>query len=174
MRKIIALFLIVILLSGCGYTTKNIISDEYKTIYIPLLENDTYRKGKQDKAFKREVENVVSNEIIRQFLIDGSLKPVSKDNADLILEGRVTSYINQPLRYSSVDSDVVDEYRVNISVVLSLIDLNSGEVLWEDESFVQTQDYYVAGSAMSTEESSLVQAAQDLAKDVVIKVVEGW
>ncbi len=174
LKYLVILTMCIASLLGCAYSTKNISLDDAKSIYVPLFANETYRNGKTDRPFKKNIDNVVSDAVLKAFLRDSSLKLVSKQEADLMLEGAVTSFIREPLRYSDLNSDNVEEYRVSLGVTLKLTDLRDNSVIWEKENITQVEDYYVDGSTMSSEDSALSQAAYDLAKDVVIQVVESW
>ena len=166
--------LVALFFSGCAYTTKNMVPYDAKSIYVELFSNDTYRKSKTDKTFRKDIDNVLTDELMKKLMQDGSLKVTSKDNADLMLEGRVVYYCKDPLRYASITSDLVDEYRITIRAVFTLTDLRTNKVLIKDEEVYRVKDYYVSGTSMSTEDSAVKQASEDLAKYIIIKVVEGW
>ena len=52
--------LLVLLLSGCGYTVGNGFSPDIKTVSVPIFENDTYRRGLEyqlTEAVQKEIQN---------------------------------------------------------------------------------------------------------------------
>jgi len=175
MKKLLLLMMtVIVFISGCAYSTKSLVPLDAKSIYIPIFKNDTYKPSKTRKTFKKDIENVVTDDVIDRFLEDGSLRVLNKENADIMLVGEVNYYSKTPLRYSSVDMDTVDEYRINIRVKLKLIDLRTDDVIWENEVISRENDYYVRGASISTEDSALAQASLELAKDILIQVVEAW
>jgi hypothetical protein len=175
MRKLYCILIIgLMFVSGCVFSTRSLVVGGASSIYVPVFENDTYQPDKTDKTFKRNIENVVSDEIIRQFLIDGSVKIMPKELADLMLEGIITRYRKTPLTYSSTNLDIVEEYKIDIQVKLKLIDLRNNNVIWKDVLISRSEDYYVGGSTIETEDSALYQAAEDLAKDIIVQIVEAW
>ena len=176
-------FLFLLMLSffavlGCGYRVGSILPTHIKTIVIPTFRNSTPEPG---------VEVGVTNEIINQFQIDGTLRVVEADDesADVRLDGEIVEYRREPLRFTGTDFREVSEYRLRLITHLSLIDLRAGKPMWENRSVEGETTYFTAGSFreaelaargnLSEEEKSrLPTLEEDLAHDVVESVVEGW
>ncbi len=174
MLRLLFILVLPFYIIGCGYSTQRLLPDNLQTIHVALFENDTYKNTNYEKPFKRNIENIVTDQLIEQFLIDGALGVTQKNVADLLLEGKVTYYTKEPLQYSSIDSDDVEEYRIHITVELTLTNQITSEIIFEKEAAMQYEDYDVSGTFIRTEDSALEQAAEDLAKDIVIRIVEGW
>ncbi len=45
LNQIACLIIIFALISGCGYSTKSLISRKINSIYIPVFDNITFRRG---------------------------------------------------------------------------------------------------------------------------------
>lgn len=172
--KMVCMLLSLGLLTGCGYTTQNMLPPDVKTIHIPIFKNKTFKLEKIGRSFKREIEKKITDDVVEEFLEDASLRVVSDRGADWLLEGKVTQYETEPLRYSRSNSDIVEEYRVKITVELKLTDIQQNKVLWDKEVITQTKEFYVSGTILDEEESALLQASERIAKDIFIQVMEGW
>ena len=120
-----ALICFFLVLAGCGYTTRSMISDKYKTIYITPFVNKTditseFNTGSQYHIYRPHLETDVTTAVVNKFLFDGNLKPVKMDDADMVLKGELLDFRKDPLRYDNGDN--VLEYRVSIVVNLSMWD----------------------------------------------------
>lgn len=178
-------YLLSTVLGGCGYTTRSMISDKYRTIYITPFVNkiDITREadsGNQYKIYRPHLETDVTVAITNRYLFDGNLKPVKKENADLVLKGEVVEYRKDPLRYD--EGDEVTEYRMNLLVNISLWDTKDNKMLWEVNNFTGYFDYYtdkyplanVQRFSSTDDQVPLDKALDDLARRVVERTVNEW
>jgi len=112
-------------LSGCGYTTRSLITGKYKSIYIPQFINKIDITQEANAAMKYTIykpmlESDITKSVINRFLYDGNLRPAKSDSADVVLKGELLEFRRDPLRYDS--SDNVEEYRLTLVVHISLWD----------------------------------------------------
>ena len=159
---------------GCAYTTQSVIPSHVNSIAIPLFENKTFKLSKNKRSFKRRVGKLLTDQVIERFLEDGRLDVVSSENAQWILEGRVVSYDTRPIRYSRLNLNVVEEVYVSLSVLVTLRDSESGQVIWQDREISREDDVFVTGSFVEAEKVALAKIMRDMAKDIWIQVAEGW
>lgn len=163
------------LICGCGYRVGAILPPGISTIEVPVFRNSTQEPG---------IEVGVTNQIINQFQIDGSLK-VIEEGADARLEGEIVEYRREPLRYTGTDFKEVSEYRLRLITHLNLVNIKTGEALWSGRTVEGEATYFVQGdfreverTAIGTlteqEKSQLPTLQEDLAYKVVESVVEGW
>lgn len=172
-----ALICLFLVLAGCGYTTRSMISDKYKTIYITPFVNKTditseYNTGSQYHIYRPHLETDVTTTVVNKFLFDGNLKPVKMDNADLVLKGELIDFRKDPLRYDN--SDNVLEYRVSIVINMKMWDRKEDKLVWEENSFTGDTTYYTAGTASISEAVAVNNALTDIARRVVERAVEQW
>jgi hypothetical protein len=165
------------LLTGCGYRVGSILPMNIKTIAVPTFKNSTPEPG---------VEIGVTNQIINQFQIDGTLRLVEGDDADVRLDGELIEYRREPLRFTGTDFKEVSEYRLRLITRLSLIDLKTGQPIWSKRIVEGETTYFVGGDSFrdtertalgaltEQERSQIPTLEEDLAHDVVEAVVEGW
>jgi hypothetical protein len=165
------------LLPGCGYTTRSMICNKYKTIYVSPFLNKIDITREQDAAnryrvYKAMLETDITKAVIDKFLFDGNLKPVKQPNADLILKGEVIEFRRDPVRYTNDDD--VEEYRINILINLKLIDAKTEEVVWQEDSFTGDSTYFVRGPDAKSDDAGISEAISDLSRRVVERTVEQW
>ncbi len=173
----ISALIVSLILTGCGYTTKSLLPSRLKTVYIEDFKNKIDISSEPSdkegyKIYRPGVETDVTKAIIDQFIIDGYLQVVEKDDADLILSGELMDYYKQPLRYDKFDN--VEEYRIIVTVNMELKDTVKDRVMWEESNFIGYDTYRLTGPFASTEDNARQEAISDLAKKVVEKVIEGW
>lgn len=169
--------LAALFLTGCGYRVGTILPMNIKTIAVPTFKNSTPEPG---------VEIGVTNQIINQFQIDGTLKIVEGEDADVRLDGELIEYRREPLRFTGTDFKDVSEYRLRLITRLTLIDVRTGQPIWAKRIVEGETTYFVGGDSLrdtertalgaltEQERSQLPTLEEDLAHDVVESVVEGW
>ncbi|MDB4349581.1 LPS assembly lipoprotein LptE [Omnitrophica bacterium] len=167
----------VLYLSGCGYTAGSLLPNHLRTIYVEDFGNkidpSSEPSGKHGfRIYRAGVETDITEAIVSQFIFDGHLHIVDKDDADLVLRGGLLDYYKQPLRYDRFDN--VEEYRVIITVDMELVDVARDSELWKEKDFIGYDTYRLTGAFASGEEEAREGAIKDLAKKIVEKVIEAW
>jgi len=163
--------------AGCGYTTRSMISNKFRSIYIASFtskiditqEADT---GNKYKIYRPYLETDITKTVISKFLLDGNLKVVKEEFADLVLKGELVEFRKDPLRYS--DSDEVEEYRVNLMVDLILWDKKDNKLVWEEKGFTGDTTYFTTGASAKSESLAINEAITDLSRRIVERTVEQW
>jgi hypothetical protein len=176
-RAIFLFCLSILVMAGCGYTTRSLISGKYKTINIAPFVNKIELTRESDsnskyKVYRPMLETEVTRGVINKFLSDGNVKPVVEDMADLVLKGELVEFRRDPLRYTS--NDDVEEYRINIVVNLRLWDKKNNKLSWEENNFTGSATYFVTGAQAKSEEATVQDAIKDLSRRIVERVVEQW
>jgi len=167
-------------IAGCGYTTRSMISDKYRTIYITPFINKIDITRESDAGYKYRIyrpmlESDVTKRVTNKFLFDGNLRPVKSQEADLILKGELVEFRRDPLRYT--DNDDVEEYRINILVNISMWDREADTLLWEENNFTGDYTYftvYATAGTPKSEDLAVSEALDDLARRIVERAVEQW
>jgi len=175
-------YILTTALCGCGYTTRSMLSGNYRAIYIePFLNKvdftqETYSQNKF-RIYRPMLETNVTKAVINRYLFDGNLKPVSENQADLILKGELVEYRKDPLSYTS-DNQEVTEYRMNIYVNLSLWDRKENKLLWEEKNFNGNYSYFTSfasnNNIIVSEDTAVSNAIDDLSRRIVERTVEQW
>ncbi len=177
-------FLLTTALTGCGYSTRSMLSGKYRTIYItPFLNKvditqEAYSANKY-RIYRPMLETDITKKVINRYLFDGNLKPVKEDQADLVLKGELIEYRKDPLSYTS-GSDEITEYRINIYVNLSLWDQKENKLVWEEKNFNGNYSFFTSAAPANvskgntSEDSAVINAVEDLARRIVERTVEQW
>lgn len=153
---------LVLIILGCGYRAGSLLPADIKTVAVPMFVN---------KTPEPELESMVTNAVIQELITDGTLQVTEYENADTLLLGEIIDYKREPLRYT--DEEVTREYRLIIAVRLKFEDLRYDEVMWEDPGVEGETTFFVGASLPDSERIALPDAIEDLAHDIVEKVVEG-
>jgi len=167
-------------LVSCGYTTRSMISDKFKTIYIVPFVNKIDITKEADAGYKYRIyrpmlETDITKKVTNKYLFDGNLRPVKTESADLILKGELVEFRRDPLRYT--DNDEVEEYRINIIVNISLWDKKEDKLVWQENNFTGDYTYFTSFTTSGTPKSEDVavnEALDDLARRIVERTVEQW
>ncbi len=169
--------LLPVLAGGCGFTTRSMISDEYRTIYVSPFANKIDITREADAASKYRIyrpmlETDVTRIVSNKYLFDGNLKPVPQEEADVILKGELVDFRKDPLRYD--DNNEVSEYRVNLVVNISLYNRKTDKLVWSENGFTGYVSYFTSGAQAKPEITAINGALDDLARRVVERTVEQW
>ena len=159
--KLACIMVLFALISGCGYTTKSLISRKINSIYIPIFENSTFRRG-----LEFDLTKAVKDEIMSKT----KLRIAQKDNSDTILTGEITKVTETML--SSDLADNIVESRVSIYVNIKLVDRRTGRTL-VDEKNVQHSAEFVVGRGENINSASQESTAI-LAETIVNHLEEKW
>jgi hypothetical protein len=154
-----------VLVAGCSeYMLGTTLPKSLRGIYVPtfinkceepLIENDTTQAAK--KAFQK----------------DGSLRVVNPDEADLSLEVTLVEYTLEPLRYQKNSQKTTSEYRLRIKADIVVTQVKNKKVLTKTKVEGRST-FYPGGDLTSAKRTALPKTADDLAHQIVEKVVEAW
>ncbi len=190
MNKILTFFAVLVLASagGCGYKTGSTVLEGYKTIAIPVFRNET---------FQENVEVYITNSVIKEFQLDGSLEVTNKDKANLFLIGKIISWKRVGGRSTGDDFRTVTEYLFELAVVFDLWDQEEREYIFRDVKIKAENGYFLetdlpaakkrsiplereqnavisSSDIYETERSAMWRAADRVSKKILQKVVERW
>lgn len=168
---------LMLALSGCGYTTKSMLPADVKAVFIEPVKNGIDLTGEIDekhpfKVYRPGLEVDLTNAIINRFIFDGTLKVAPQEKADAILKATVMDYRRDALRYSN--GDEVQEYRLNITVDFSLVRASDGKPIVPQERLTGDTTFFISGPHAMTEDEAAARAVEDVANRVIEKVVEVW
>lgn len=155
----------LLMVSGCGYRVGTLLPPSIQTVHVPLFANET------DEP---RIEVEVDNAILRRIQEDGTLRLAGADSADIVVEGRIISYRRDPLRFDRNNPAATEEYRLRIAARMTVRDRRSNTVIASFPWVEGSADFEVAGDLKTSERRVVPLAAQDLARDIVERIVEGW
>ena len=167
----LALLGVTAALVGCGYalvgTGKGSLPEDVKTLWVPTFVNDTPVVG---------LEQRLTSAVIREFAARGRLKPaISLEAADSVLNGRLTSFSLQPVRFDSQGRAV--EYQIAVTARLQLTDRKTDKTLFEESAFLVRQPYNIpltSGSYFNPETAAVDVLTLPFARTLVTTILEGF
>lgn len=176
-NSLIVLFCLLVNLAGCGYTTRSLLHSQYKTIYITQFNNkiDITKDGDSfttHKIYRPMLETDITKSTINRYLFDGNLRPSKNESADLVLKGDLVEFRRDAVRYNN--SDDVEEYRISISVDISLWDKKEDKLIWQEKHFTGDSTYFTVGINAKSEATAVNDALNDLSRRIVERTVEQW
>ncbi len=151
--------------TGCvGYRLGSTLPPHLKSVFVQTFGN---RSGEPLVEFE------LTSATIKEFQKDGTLKIARAEDADLLLQCVLRKVTLEPLRYDRADRSKPNEYRLRLYVLYTLKNARSQETM--DEGEVEGETTFVfAGNLAIAKKDAMPDAAQDLAKAIVEKVVETW
>ena len=152
----------VVLLTACGYSTRAMISEDYKTIAVPIFENQTRR---------HDLEFEVTRAVVEELNARTHLAVVSDPRgADLVLSGRLVDIDEDPVsrRGKQRPRDSV----VFVTAEIEVKATGSGETIVAARRVTERENY----SSVVQEDlrTSREEAVRALAERVVRQMEEGW
>jgi len=165
--------LLVLSIAGCGYTTGSLLPTKYRKIAVAPFSNKVgFTDDNIQGVYIPVLETNVRTAIIDKFLFDGNLSIADPDKADLVLSGALINIAQDSLR-QDVNQNV-QEYRIRITVSLTLTDTVTNKVLWTEPSYTGETTYFLTGTQATTQSAAVDAALNDLATRVVERTVENW
>ncbi|NPA48356.1 MAG: LptE family protein, partial [Thermodesulfobacteria bacterium] len=162
----LSLFLGVVL-CGCGYQLEGRPANfpaSWQTIYVSVWENPT-----SDIRFGE----IMAEALRERIELAGDLKIASRDEADLILKGRVVSIQVGGLSYDEYTQTL--ERRVSVRAQAELLD-REGHVIWRNSNIYRYEDYPVVKEIAGEEvdpgrKIALEKITRDLAEIIYHQII---
>ncbi|MBU0678268.1 MAG: hypothetical protein KJ626_09115 [Verrucomicrobia bacterium] len=166
---VVKLFVVTValaLLNGCvGYRLGSMLPADIRTVYVPTFANET-----DEPLLEVDTTRATISRIQR----DGSLKIADAETADAILKVRLIAYDLAPLSYDGDKKTLVNEYRAVLTTSVVLVRRTTNKVLAEDPSVQGETTFEFGGDLTSAKRQALPEASEDLAHDIVERIVEAW
>ena len=158
-------FLACALVIGCGpySASSGRVDENLKKVAVQYLENLT-----PEPNLGVELSDV----IIFALQTDNTLKVVDEAGADSIISGRVARYARREV--STTQNLTVDEYQVQIAVVLTFTVRATGEKIFENRRFTGTGNYVLNDPQGTSEQTARSEAVEEIVRDILAQVVEDW
>ena len=160
-RQFTFMLCLFVLISGCGYTTKSLISRNINSVYIPIFGNYTFRSG-----LEFDLTTALKDEIMSRT----KLRIAGKDDADTILTGKIVR-VNEGATSSNAFDNLV-ESSISITVNISLADRRTGRGLMSVNGLTGTGAIIITrGETINT---GIQEAVTRLATKIVYELEEKW
>ena len=140
------------------------------TIAVPSFKNETLLP---------RVEVLLANALIKQFQQDGTYNIARDNDADAIVQGRLEQIVRRPSRSVRGNVLLTREFTLTLHCRYDVTDRRTGAMLFTRTAAGQTSFFVsgtdpVAADLTQDERQAFPLAAEQLAKDIVSHLSEGW
>lgn len=149
-------FLVLGIISCCGYSTRSLLPDYFQKVHVKLFENRTLKPG---------LDELATNAVTDAFRSSSGLHITDESSADIIIEGKVAGYSKNPHTYTS--DQTVTEYKITIKYSIRCVDRIKNEVFWEGD----VSDW---ATFSTDEEKAIEEAVRKTADKLVDAVLINW
>jgi hypothetical protein len=162
-KKSIAIALPFLLIwTACAmYSFKGSLPSFIQTIAIPLFDDNTsYPNIRED----------LTNKVVDAFIADNTLKIANESDADLLLNGTITS-ISQRAAILTSGEDV-QEFQVYVNVKVKCEDVKNSKIYWEK---TLSQFGSMPGSGTQDERDiAIADAVEKITEDILNNTLANW
>lgn len=135
-----------------------------RTLYIDVFENRTYYP---------RTEVLFGSSLAEQVAGDGSYKLASKDSADAVLRGKITSIGLRQIRSQKYNTYDSLQTQLTMDVYYEVVERGTGKILTSGSLTVDS-DYFNQGNEQSTRWNALSFAARSAATSLVTRIAYGF
>jgi predicted type IV restriction endonuclease len=154
------LFITILFLACCGYTTRAIIPSNIKTIAIPVVGNETIKPG---------LGELLTEQLTNDFTQDRSLKITNLDKANLVLECKIVNYEKSPQSYTSEQE--VSVWKVTLGAEVSANNKTKPDA---EALTAGNVSAWITYNAEKTEDEGINLAIEKLSQEILRKVLTAW
>lgn len=155
------LVLFTIFIGSCGYSSKSLLRSNVRSIYIPIFDNNTFRRG-----YEFDLTKAVRDQILLRTRLD----IVDKDEADSILFGKITG-VDENVLIEDREDNIV-ESRVSVTIEIRWVDKRTGRTIVERRNIKRPTEFIVRRNETLT--SSGNEAFVKIAQSIVDAMEEDW
>ena len=168
MKRALPTFLLALLLSGCaGYHVGPATPAYLRQIHsiaVPTFRNATLIP---------RIEVLLSGTVIKQFQQDGTFRIATEDNADATLKGEIVVVGRSPARSLRGNVLATTEFNLALRLRYTLVGRDGKTIAGPSEAMGSTS-FFVGEDVTTDERQALPLAAEELAKQLVSQLSEGW
>lgn len=152
--------------AGCaGYRLGSSLPPGIRSVHVPTALNQTGEPL---------IENEITRALISEIQRDGALRAAPLESADAVLTVTLRRHDFSPIAYQRATRSEPDEYRLTLEASFTLTRADGDAILAEASSARGEGVARLAGDFGAAKRAALPEAARDLARDVVRRLVEHW
>lgn len=166
----ILLFLLVLLVLGCGYHVPGAsdpwVGGDARVVYVQLFENTTAQP-----YLDNYITDALVEELSRSRLFELT---ENVDAAEVLIGGTVDSFTSSAVSYSSTDT--ISDYLATMGITVKLVQNSNDQVLWQ-EKMSRSETYSAAVNKnlqLEGERLTARQVARRLAEDVRAQLLNNF
>lgn len=176
LRRLLALVVVSLVSSGCGYSLAgrgSFLPDYIRTVGIPQLVNQT-------PFF--QVEQILTEKLRTEFIGRGRYTVVpDATGADAVVTGTVTSITVQPVGFT--ENQLASRYQFTLTMNVTFSDARTNQALWTNSALTFREEYELStrsstalegATFLNQERSSFDRIADDVARTVATAILEAF
>ncbi len=140
----------------CGYSTRSLLPGYIHRIHIKIFENQTYKTG---------LDEIATESTIEAFRKNSNLKIVSEDQADIVINGKVTGFSKEPYVYTGALN--VSQYKITIRFSVTCFDQVKNTIFWQGD----ISDW---ATYTTDEDTGIREAIKKTADRLVTAIITNW
>ena len=153
---------VLVAVAGCGYSTSRPFPDDIQTVHVKMFHS---------KEFRRDLEFVLTEALVKRINMDTPYKIAPQRTADTVLSGEVLEVRNRTIG-DDFESQLPRETASTFIVAFRWKNLRTGKTLVERERFMYTTNYYPpVGETFTT---GTTRGLDGLAEQIVETMESGW
>jgi hypothetical protein len=150
------------LLPACGYSMQRPFPEDVKTVYVEMA---------QSREFRRELEFMLTEALVKRIQMDTPYRIADRDRADTVFSCEILEVQSRGLA-DDQETDQPREVASNIIVRYRWKDLRSGKMLVERPRFVYTSSYIpLVGESFN---KGMIRGMDGLAEQMVESMENPW
>jgi hypothetical protein len=167
--RVVAVFLSVFLVAGCGYRFSSggeYIDKKIRTVFIDNFAN---------KTSEANIENTIRNSFIDQFITGGKFALVDgREKADAVFKGSVNSIATSPLSYQR--TGLASGERLTAAMELVFEEQDTHKLIWNNKNFTAIQDYTFTdlNTRDTNRRNALIKLSNDSAEKAYRLMISGF
>jgi hypothetical protein len=166
-----SILLFLFFVSGCGYNLQD--TRQPKGISIPSLAIPLMASPSSNLGFEGDFTMMIRQEFVKH----SQVPLVSKDQAEVVLIGRVLDIKTEPLSYKITDGtfEVTNSRWLKIKLAAKLLDRTTGKVIWNDDKLEEKASFSVSSDPLKTaynQRRATKMLAKLLAERIYLKTME--
>lgn len=144
---------------SCSYGFRGSLPEHLQSVRVVPFRSRVSQYG---------LEQEITSRVTQKIVMDGRLSVVL-ENEDSRIEGVIAAYDRSPYSYTS--AEVVEEYRLQMRVEVSFVDLGREMDIISGESI---STWLVYDPDMESESEARERLLEESAEDIVRRCLSGW
>jgi len=155
-KKYLVIILSLLILNCCGYSTRSLLPGYIHKVHIKIFENQTYKTG---------LDEIATDLTIEAFRKNSNLKIVSENQADIVINGKVSGFSKEPYVYTGALN--VSQYKITIKFSVICFDQVKNTIFWQGD----VSEWAVYST---DEEEGIREATKRTAERLVTLILTNW
>ncbi len=147
---------VFLLINCCGYSTRSLLPGYMHKVHVKIFENQTYKTG---------LDEIATESTIEAFRKNSNLKIVSEDQADIVVNGKVTGFSKEPYVYTGALN--VSQYKITIKFSVICLDQVKNTIFWQGD----VSDW---ATYTDDEDAGIKDAIKKTAERLVTIILTNW